>query len=261
MRRLIALLGTAGIAACAACGTSPASPDSPDAPANAPDATAIVDGAPGPTDAAGAVPLPGFGDLSGMCGVLAVADLTGAAPELHRDTLTFARRYDDPADRTLLTAGGQHMMSVGNAGGSSLYSEVFAYEELARCELAGFLKGETEIVYDTTGKITDLEVTIAGHKIGVSVTRAQTFPLGQTYSLDAATTLITRKLSDIEVSTADVSAADRWDKQILAILAYDDQAADAMEQAWATVDPAIQADTIVVITTTGGDDTFIYTNM
>src|SRR5438093_6986012 len=132
-----------------ACGSHSGSAD-PDAANGEVDATATAD--------APLVPLAGFGDLSGMCGVLAVADLTGPTPELFRDTLTFARRYNDPADRPLLTLGGQHLAATPNAGGSSGLSEIFAYEELARCEHAAFLKSETEIVYDTTGKITDLEV-------------------------------------------------------------------------------------------------------
>jgi hypothetical protein len=248
----------------AACGGATATPDATapgdiDAAAPASDAPAPMIDAPSPAiDAPGGVP--GFGDLSGMCGVLTVADLTAPAPELVRDTLTFARRFDDPADRPLLTAGGQIMIATPNAGGSSLLSEVFALEQLSRCEHADLLKTETEIVYDTPGKITDFEAKMLGHKIGVSVTRAQTFPLGQPYTLEAATKLITRKLGDILVSTADVSAADRWDKQILAILAYDDQAADTMAQAWSMVDAPTRADTIVLITTTAGDDEFIYTN-
>jgi len=248
MRSALALIL---VTACGSHGGSPAAPDASD------DAVGEIDAA---ADAAG-VPLAGFGDLSGMCGVLAVADLTGPTPELFRDTLTFTRRYNDPADRPLLTPGGQHLAATPNAGGSSGLSEIFAYEELARCELAQLLKTETEIVYDQTGKITDLEVMMDGHKIGVSVTRAQTYPLGQPYPLDTATTLISRKLTDIQASTANVSAGDRWDKQILAVLAWDDQAADTVAQAWGMLDPSVKANTLVVVTTTGGDDTFIYTNM
>ena len=241
----------------AACSSSPpksaAQPDAseaqPDAPMQAIDAQTA------------GVPLPGFGDLSGMCGVLAIADLTGPSPELFRDTLTFQRRYNDPADRPLLTPGGQVLAATPNAGGSSGLSEIFAYEQLARCELADLLHTETQIVYDTTGKITDMEVSIQGHKIGVSVTRAQTYPLGQPYPLDTATTLITRKLTDIQTSSADVSAQDKWDKQILAVLAWDSQAADVVEQAWTSLDASVKANTIVVVTSTDGDDTFIYTNM
>jgi hypothetical protein len=242
------LLVVAGLAAC----SSPTAQVEPDAPVQqpAPDASADAPVAPS-----------GFGDLSGMCGVLAAMDLTSPSPQLVRDTFTFARAYVDPDDRPLLTAGGRHLAETPNAGGSSGLSEIFAFEQLARCETASLLKTETEIIYDTTGKITDLEVLLDGHKIGVSVTRAVAYPFGSTYTLSAATTLITRKLSDIQMSTANVSAQDRWDKQILAILAWDDAAAATMAQAWAAVDPSVQADTIVVLTTTDGDDQFIYSNM
>ena len=251
-----------------ACGGASSTPSStPDAPggAGAPDAMpGAIDATPGAIDAmpgagdAGGVPLAGFGDLGGECGVLSVADFASSAPSIHRVTFTFATEYVDPDDRPQLTAGGQRMFATGNAGGNSLASEAFAYEELARCELATLEHTETEIVYTTQGKITDFEVAMQGHQIGVSVTRGETYPLGQTYTLDAATTLITRKLNDIKVSTADVSTADRWDKQILAIMAYDEATADTMAQAWSMLDDQTKGDTIVVLTTTDGADTFIY---
>jgi hypothetical protein len=224
--------------------------------ADAPDAA--VDEAP---DAALDATAPsGFGELSGMCGALMSMDLTGPSPGLFRATMTFERRYNDPVDRPLLTPGGQHIAATPNAGGSSGFSEIFAYEELARCETATLLHTETEISYDIDGKITDLEVWIGGEKIGVSVTRAQTYPLGTPYTESAATTLLNKKLGDIQMSTANVSEADKWRKQVLAILAWDTQAADTFATAWAALDAGTKADTLVVITTTEGDDTFIYTN-
>ncbi len=232
----------------AACG-SPAPATQPDAATVEPDAAldAVVSPA-------------GFGELGGMCGVLDT-ELTAATPDLIRASLTFERRYNDPEDRPLLTPGGQKLAMTPNAGGSSGYSEIFAYEQLARCELATLLHTETEITYDTQGKITDLEVEMDAEKIGVSVTRAQTYPLGTPYTMSAATMLLQKKLGDIQMSTANVSEQDRWRKQILAILAWDDQAADTMQQAWTALDGSVKADTVVVITTTHGDDTFIYTNM
>jgi hypothetical protein len=201
MRRALLVL----LAAC----DSPAAQTDVDAAAPMPDASAMVD-APSVT---------GFGELSGMCGVLMAMDMTSPTPLLVRDTFTFARQYVDPADRPLLTEGGRRLAETPNAGGSSLLSEVFAYEQLARCEMAALLKTETEIIYDQAGKITDLEVVLDGHKIGVSVTRAVAYPFGSTYTLATATTLITDKLQDILLSTANVSEQDRWDKQVLAILA------------------------------------------
>lgn len=232
-----------------------------------PDATAVADAAPpdsavDPDGPPSVVPLDGFGDISGMCGVLGDAEVTGATPAIFRDAIDFGTdRYDDPADRDQLTAGGVEMILDGNAGGSSVYSEVFAYELLARCELATLLKTETEIVYDVVDtKKTDLLIELLGHKIGVSVTRAVTFPFGDPYTMDAATTLLDRKLDDIQIATSNVSAADAWGKQFLAVLAYDDQHADVAAAAWAALDAETKADTIVLITVTGGDDLFIYTD-
>lgn len=242
MRRLAAVLLLVACGAPSGAGPDAAAPD-------------------GPADAAaGADAATSFGELGGMCGVLEELDLTGPAPRFVRASFTFARRFEDPADRPLLTPGGRHVIETPNAGGSSILSEVFAYEQLARCELAPLLKTETEIVYDTPGKITDLSVRIDGVTIGVSVTRAFAFPLGTPYTVGQATTLVQRKLEDILASTANVSAADRWQKQILAILAYDDQAAETVAEAWSALDPAVQADSIVLVTATHGADTFLYVN-
>lgn len=222
-----------------------------------PGATPTPDAA--PDGAPDAPPAPaGFGELSGMCGVLAAMQLDGPTPELFRDTITFARAFVDPTDRPLLTAGGRRLIETPNAGGSSALSEVFAFEVLARCEDATLVKTETEIVYDTTGKITDLSISIADRKLGVSVTRAVAFPFGDPYTLPAATQLLTRKLQDIQASTANVSAEDRWTKQLLAVIAWDAQAADVIAEAWAAADAPTRADTVVIVTVTEGDDQFLY---
>jgi hypothetical protein len=240
----------------AACGSSP-DHATPDAPSQT-DAAAVL------YDAPTTVPLAGFGDLSGACGVLAAMDLTSPSPQTFQVNFNFARAYVDPDDRPLLTTGGQHMAATPNAGGSSGLSEIFAYEELARCELAIFDKSETEIIYDpVTSKKTDLEVTILGHKIGVSVTRAFKGPFGSgPLDMAAAVTLAAKKFGDIHDSTAGVqNTVDKWDKQILAVETDDATDAATFLAAVATLDASVIGDTILVLSTTDGDDGFIYTNM
>lgn len=241
----------AAVLLAAACGGSP-EPAAPDAPGGDDvDAAVDVDGSP---DAAPA----GFGTLGGMCGVLAQMDLTGDAPQLFRASLTFERAFVDPDDRPLLTEGGQRIRSSPNAGGSSIFSETFAYEELDRCEGARLLKTENEVVYTMDGKKTDLMVEIQGTKLGVSVVRTFGYPLGTPYTLDQATTLIGRKLRDINASTMLVSEADRWEKQFLAVLAWDDATVETVYEAWQGLDAATRADTQVVVVATHGEDVFIY---
>lgn len=256
MRR--AFISLAVLAACSA--DDPTFTDVIDAPVVAIDAAAVdaLDVDATPVDSG---PAPGFGMVSGQCGVLTLAELDGTTPLWFGGEFTFDNRYDDPAERDQLTPGGQHIISVPNAGGSSVLSEVFAFEWLARCEGATLLKTETEIVYDVVGKKADILVEIDGRKVGVSVTRAMTFPIGNPYTLADATALFDRKLDDIQLATTAVSAADRWTKQMVVALAIDAQHAQVAMQAWQMLDAATKDDTILIVPVTNGDDLFIYTNM
>lgn len=204
------------------------------------------------------VPLAGFGALSGACGVLA-AEVSSASPSFFVNTLDFGTDPYDDVDEVLLTDGGREILADGNAGGSSLLSEVFAYEVLARCEGAALLKTELEVEYtDPQGKLTDLTVEIAGERVGVSVTRAVTFPRDQPYALGDAIELLEKKLSGILASSANVAPNDRWRKQILSVIAYAPAHAVVLEEALSQVDPALQDDTILYVTVSEGDDEFLY---
>lgn len=198
----------------------------------------------------------GLGELMGACGVLEAMDLTGDQPGFITNTLDFG---DTGFDYDLLTPGGQQIFDEGNLGGSSLYSEVVAYEVLARCEDAMLLKTEAEIVYDAKGPRTDLLVEFDGTKIGVSVTRAQGFPLDDPYTVEQAQAILEDKLGDIPLSSAAVSADDAWEKQILHLVAYGPMHAKSLQTAYEALDPSYTLDTIVVVTVTEGDDLFIYT--
>lgn len=214
-----------------------------------------------PTDAPPDAVSSGFGTISGDCGVLDDAEWDDATPFWFEGHFDFAAdRYDDPAERDLLTKGGQIIVATDNAGGSSVYSEVFAFEWLARCEGASLVKTETQIVYDVPGKKADILVEIDGRKVGVSVTRAVMYPFGEPYTLEAATTLFQRKLDDIQLATAQVSDADAWERQMLSVLAYDAQHAEIAMQAWNALAPQTRDDTILIVSITDGDDDFIYTD-
>lgn len=203
----------------------------------------------------------GFGEITGDCGVLTESIWAAPAPAWFQGDLDFGTdRYDDPSDRPQLTDGGQVIVSSDNAGGSSIYSEAFAFEWLARCEGAALLKIETDIVYDTMSKKADLLVEIDGRKVGVSVTRFVAFPFGSEYTSAAATELLQRKLDDIELATASVSAADRWSRQLISVLAYDADHANVALNAWNNLPATVRDQTLLIVSVTSGDDLFIYTD-
>lgn len=202
-------------------------------------------------------PLAGFGVITGDCGFVA-GELDSAAPSLYVNRIDFGSDPYDDADLAKLTEGGREILRDGNAGGSSILSEVFAYEMLARCEGAVLLKTETEVVYDVAAKITDMIVEIDGKKVGANPTRAIGFPFDAPYTVEQAKTILEKKLGDIKSSSETVSAGDRWVKQILTVFAYADSHVEPVETAWEAIDPALRADTIVIVTVTDGDDAFIY---
>jgi hypothetical protein len=251
------------LAACAADGDLPAAADAagpqPDASPPVSDATTSADATTAP-DAAPAA-LPGFGAISGDCRALDAAALDAESPLLFENAIDFAATpFDERRHRALLTEGGQEILDDGNAGGSSLLSEVFAFEVLHRCEAAALLKTETEVVYQVAepGAITDLLVSVGGTKLGVSVTRAVAFPFDAPYTVDQARALLEDKLADILESSALVAPEDAWEKHILHVVAYAPEHAAAVAEAHAALDPAVTADTIVIATVTDGDDAFIY---
>ena len=120
------------------------------------------------------LPLEGFGEITGECGVLIQGDMDNSSALMIENSIDFASLTLDAGE---LTPGGQEIYNEGNLNSSSIYSEIFAYEMLYRCETASLLQTETEIDYiDPSGKKTDLIVTIREQPYGVSVTRAYGSP-------------------------------------------------------------------------------------
>ena len=221
------------------------------------DGSELADGA-GDADDGETSAAAGFGAISGMCGVLD-DELTSPQAHLVSNHIDFGMDPYDMSDRDRLTMGGREVLDDGNAGGSSVLSEVFAYEVLHRCEMAGLQKTETEIVYeDPMGKKTDLLVAIDGSTIGVSVTRAVAWPHDEPYPTSEAKSLLEDKLTDIDASTANVAAEDAWQKQILHIIAYGDRHAESVREAWGQIDASTKGDTIGVVTVSDGMDGFLY---
>lgn len=228
----------------------------PDAGASERSEALVQDGGMGEGPPESMAPRPGFGAISGECGVLDDGEWNASSPFLFRNAIDFG---SEAYDKAKLSTGGQKIADAGNLGGSSLYSEIFAYEVLYRCEFATLLKTEGEIGYkDASGKKTDLLLRIDGRKIGVSVTRAFHFPPENPYTESEATNLLTKKLSDIALSAANASTQDAWGRSILSILAYNKQYADTVAAAYNKLDASVRAKVILILTVTDGKDDFVY---
>ena len=206
----------------------------------------------------------GFGALMGSCGEIDGEEIDSPMPFVFRNSLDFGDDPFDQADAPRLTEGGRTVLNTDNAGGSSILSEVFAFEVLARCEGAILLETETTVDYiDPMGKLTDLLVEIDGRKVAVSVVRAQYYDAGMlsdAYPAAEAERVLTKKLEGIAGSNENVEGDDVWAKQFLHALAYGEAHAQQLEDTWHTLDASLRGETVLVITVTHGDDLFIYTN-
>jgi hypothetical protein len=239
---------------------SPETPDQGAGDMTPEDMTPAVDMEPSQDMGASMLPLDGFGELSGECDVIDT-EIASTESFFFANAIDFGMDPYDEMDLTKLSEGGQTIIANGNAGGSSLYSEVFAYEVLYRCEEAVLLKTETDIIYQPgMGSITDLLVEIDGEKIGVSVVRAFAFPFEDPYPIEEARRILNKKLTDIQESSARVAEEDRWVKQILSVIAYTEQHAMQIRTAYDELEVSVKTDTILVVTVTDGEDGPLYFN-
>jgi hypothetical protein len=201
-----------------------------------------------------------LGVIAGECGLLD-DELSDESPYRFANAIDFGELvFDAEVFARRLSPGGATLLAEGTAGGSSIWSEVFAFEVLARCEGAILIASETRVPYELgySGALTDFLASIDGLYIGVSVTRAVGFPRDAPWTVAQARTLLERKLGDILESTEGVRDDFAWEKQILHVIAYAEQHVTSLQAALDEIDPALLADTIVLITRSDGADAFLY---
>lgn len=192
-----------------------------------------------------------WGTIAGACGAVSAAVQVTSAAVL-QTTYTFA----DGASFDPSGLGGKvrQRFEGPNAGGSSKCSEVMSMQLLVDCEGATVTKTETEVVYDTVGKIADYLAELAGVKTGVSVTRAYLGPFVDVYTLEDATTLLEKKLAGIDAALGNASDADKWEKSIVHVWTLHAEWAETVEAAWEALDPQVTLNALVLITVEEGSD-------
>ncbi len=194
-----------------------------------------------------------FGIISGDCGVLS---LPGDSGRLVQNAIDFGTT---PFAPERLSDGGAEIFADGTLGGSSVHSEVMAYEVLHRCETALLIKSETEISYiDPAGKKTDILVSIDGVPVGVSVTRAFKWGDDVIYTEEDARSLLSDKLSDVLLSQANVAPSDAWSHSLLHVMTHDASYLPSLESAYSALPEDLTGETIVWFTVTDGNDDFVY---
>jgi hypothetical protein len=193
---------------------------------------------------ADAAPSLTLGTVTGTCGELAQIITEGQATFTKNSYL-----FDSPLFAAeLLGEGAQKRYELDNVGGSSLCSEVMSIQLLEECAGATLYKTESEIDYGSPGDMADYLVDIAGLRVGVSVTRAYKGPMGDTYTLEDATTLLTKKLAGLDAASVNVVPEDGFTRKLLHIWTLREDWVPLVESAYQDLPAALRSDIIVLIT-------------
>ena len=190
-----------------------------------------------------------FGSIEGECELL-TDTLRAEGAALLRNTFEFD---GDPFAAQDLGADARVIFDEQNAGGSSKCSEVFSMELMDDCAGAALHKTETQVNYALQGSLIDYVMVLKDRRVGVSVTRAYKGPL-DTWSAEEASALLTKKLSGLAEASANVSAADAWDRQVLHVWTLRTDWADMVQAAWGQLSEDAQANVVVVVTVETGSE-------
>jgi len=149
-----------------------------------------------------------------------------------------------------LSEGAKRILTVPNAGGNSVWSEVLSFEVLAGLFGVSLLRTEMELQYVWLGcKITDYSVAIRDSfgltTLGVSVTRAMKFK--GTFTREDAISLLSKKLGGVNASTKNVLTSNGWSKQIMHIWAQHKYIAAELAEAYEDLTEELKSNTLLII--------------
>ena len=157
-------------------------------------------------------------------------------------------------------------MEIPNAGGSSNISEALSMEYLHAKYGAECFVPEMEVVYWIESCLCDFLMVLPGENIGVSVTRAISYPFGvkghSEYTIERARELLNRKLYKLLVARNAISEEQSFYRSILHVWCYDEQTAACIKRAheeMVEADVDLTYNDVHVICTVC-DTEYIYTN-
>ena len=195
-----------------------------------------------------------LGTVAGACHQIDLAAIQSPAPNMIQNSIDLG-----PLGFAVsaLSESGKEVYTEA-LGGSSAAVQALSYELLSSCESGLLVKTSDQIAYDTPSPRIDYTIAIAGEVLAVSVIRAFAYPDDSKYTQQTAAGGISKKLTDLQLSTAGVSTKDRWQKGIVHVIARSAETATTALAAYAALDVQITRDAVFVVTVTDGVDDAIY---
>lgn len=151
-------------------------------------------------------------------------------------------------------------MTISNAGGSSNISEALSMQYMHwRYGATDFIP-EMEAVYWIEYKIADYIITnLNGENVGVSVTRAVSYPFDADYSLERARDLVGKKLYGLIVARECITEEQSFHKSILHVWCISMEAATNIQTAFEEIKDNETYEDVVLICTVC-NELYLYTN-
>ena len=144
-------------------------------------------------------------------------------------------------------------LTIENAGGNSVYSEAISIQYFEKIWKARDIILEMEVSYWIKYKMVDYICSIQGNRIGVSVTRAMSYPEPSHFTYKDAVKLLRKKIYGLIVSRSSVVKSQRFYKSVLHIFCQTEQIAQFLHKAYISFDEEdfnlqVKSDIIVILT-------------
>ena len=148
-----------------------------------------------------------------------------------------------------------------NAGGNSVWSEVYSFEIMKRLFNAELILTEMGIeYYPYCSKKTDYVCQINNEIFGISVTRAMKY--NGEFNYDDAQILLYKKLMGIRESTKNVILKRKWIRQILHVWTPNETISQIIIDCFKDIPSTIRTNTILIVSETSSvNGEFIFKNL
>ena len=154
-------------------------------------------------------------------------------------------------------------LTAVNAGGKSVLSEMLSMQYFSQVYSAESILLEKEVEYWVESKMVDYVCSVKGVRVGVSVTRAMSYPTPDKFNMEYARELLNKKLYGLIVSRNAVTAKHTFFKSVLHVWCQTTKIASYVKRAYEEMDLndyGLDVKGVVVLLLTVCDESYVYTD-
>lgn len=166
-------------------------------------------------------------------------------------------------DNMKMNVDARRSLTTANAGGKSVLSEMLSMQYFSQVLRAEAILLENEVEYWIDYKMVDYVCTVNGVRVGVSVTRAMSYPNPDRFTYACARDLLNKKLYGLIVSRNSVAAQHTFFKSVLHVWCQTPRIAALVKRAYEEIDVSsygLDIRGVVILLLTVCPQNYIYTD-